>query len=82
MAYQRVYAYQVKVNGVRRMGGTMHADTMDEAVRRIMSRDGLTVARKAPVFRLCDGAMVPQAEWMFEGAKAEVCVWAPAAYFC
>lgn len=81
MAYRRVYAYGIMVGGVKRVGGTIHADSMEDAVRGLISREKLVIKRKRGVMRPCDGAMIPQAEWLFEGKHAYLLIWAPAEYF-
>lgn len=77
----RNYAYGIMVRGQKRIGGTMHADSMEDAVLRIARRDGLTVYRKPDVIRPMDNAVIGQAEWMYKGEKASVYVWAPPEYF-
>jgi hypothetical protein len=79
--YQRNYAYGIMVNGTKRIGGTIHANSMEDAVRGIMTRVGLTIERKESVYRPFDGALIPQAEWLLNEEKANIYVWAPPEYF-
>jgi hypothetical protein len=77
----KVYAYAVFVGGVKRFGGTMHADSVEEAVIKVAKRNKLTVEDNGSVVRPCDGATIQLAEWTLEGKKASVCIWAPPEYF-
>lgn len=79
--YRRNYAYAVHVRGVKRFGGTITADSMEQAVVAVARRDTLTIEDKGSVHRACDGSDVPQAEWRFGNDKATMYVWAPPEYF-
>jgi len=69
------------VGGEKKIGGTISADSMEDAVRRIAKRDHLKILNKQSVLRSCDNALIPQAEWLFNGKKASIYVWAPPEYF-
>lgn len=75
------YAYGVTVGGQKRVGGTMSADSMEDAVRCIARSLKMTIKDKGSVIRPCDMAVIQQADWMFEGQRASLYVWAPPEYF-
>ena len=80
--YRQQYAYSVLVNSVKRLGGCVHAASMDDAVTKIkQNHPTLVTVHKPSVTRPCDGATVPVADWMLDGKRAHVCVFAPATRF-
>jgi hypothetical protein len=78
---RRVYAYGVMVCGRKRYGGTVHADSMDDAAKRAATRCKLTIDKQEPSYRPCDGEIVKHAQWLLDGKKASLLVWAPPEYF-
>ena len=76
------YAYAITVNSKKRIGGVVHAESMEDAVKRVMSGNGLTAERQESAYRPCDGAIIPQARWLFRGERAFVYVYAPSECFC
>lgn len=71
----RNYVYAILVKGQKRVGGTIHADSMDDAVRRIMKRDNLSIFCPESTERFVSTT------WVYKGEKASVLVWAPPEYF-
>lgn len=70
----KVFAYMIVVKGAKQIGGTMHADSMEDAVNRIARRNELRITtQEYPAHRVT--------EWIFRGKKASVAVWAPPEYF-
>lgn len=80
MSYKRVYAYGIHVGGQKKCVGTIHANSMEEAIKGLIGKE-LNIDRKDSVYRPFDGATIPQAEWMWNGERAMVYIWAPPEYF-
>jgi len=75
------FAYRVVVRNQPRFMGTIHAKDMEDAVRRIINRDRLTIKKSEPVFRPCDASIIQVAKWMLGEEVANICVWARAEDF-
>lgn len=71
----RGYAYGIFVGGKKRVGGLVHADSMEDAVRRAARRNNLTISRTEHEYT------PDTVSWIFRGDKASVYVWAPPEYF-
>ena len=69
------YAYGISVGGQKKQVGTISATSMEDAVLQIATSNRMRMLRKPSVIRPCDGAVIPQAEWVFRGRKAEIYVW-------
>jgi hypothetical protein len=76
------YAYVITVGSKDRSSGVVHAESMEDAVKRVMSQNELIAERQESVYRPCDGAIIPQAKWLFRGERAFVYVYAPSECFC
>ena len=76
-----VYAYFVTVACKKRYGGTVHAENMDDAARKAAKICKLTIKRHEPFVRPWDGDVIQQADWMLDGKRACLAVWASADYF-
>lgn len=75
------YAYAVTVNCRKRIGGVVHADSMEDAVKRAAKSCKLTTRRHEPVIRPQDGAVIDRADWELDGKRAALYVYAPAERF-
>ena len=75
------YAYSVTVNGKKRFGGTTTAASMDEAARSAAKQCGLEIRQGKPTTRPMDGAVIKPADWMLDGKRAFLSVYAPAEAF-
>lgn len=71
------YAYAVTVNSKKRFGGTVHADSMDDAAQKAAAICKLTIQRSTPVTRPMDGQVIRPADWMLDGKRAFLYVYAP-----
>lgn len=73
----RCYAYGIMSKGRKRIGGTIHAASMEDAVDRIAMINGVTIDLR----RDSDG--VPNIlgpRWMMDGGKVSLYVWASPEY--
>ena len=64
------YAYFIMVKGKKRIGGMLHADSLDDAAKRIISISKLTLKKNESPFHT-------DYDWMFRGEKASVAIWLP-----
>lgn len=69
------YAYGVLVRGKKRFGGCIHAESMEEAVKAIAQVCKLKIKRTPQTY------LPDDFDWMLDGEKASVYVWAPPEYF-
>jgi hypothetical protein len=78
MSQRKTYAYGIFVKGRKRIGGTIGGESMDDAVRNIAHRNGLTLQPPDPDYPYAHPA---DTEWIFDGNHAQVYVWAPPRHF-
>ena len=69
---RRHFAYGILVGGRKRWGGTVTADTMEQAALAVARRCGLhrEVSDPCP----CDGYV--DVRFTYDGKRASVCIWA------
>lgn len=77
---RKSYAYRVipsdgPVNRPMYMG-TIHATSMDDAVRRIAKRDKLELRERGSCLRPCDSALIRSAHWYLGDKQMSILVWA------
>ncbi len=70
----RVYAYGVFVAGRKRYGGTIRADTMDQAAIHAAKICKLKM-------RYYENNLLQDVDWTLDGKRASIYVWAPPEYF-
>ncbi len=78
---RRQFAYFVMTGGKKRVGGTMTADSMEDAAERVIRREKIEVISEPSVIRPCDGAVIRPARMKYKGEWANVAVWVRAEDF-
>ena len=71
----RNFAYFIMAGGQKIVGGTVSADDMGEAAKKLVRREGLRVVDEGAVIRPCDGAVIPCAHFELKGRKVSMAVW-------
>lgn len=71
------YAYAIVDKLHKKLvGGTMHAESMDDALRAIVRCNKVTVRHLQTVIRPCDNAVIKCCEWIRNGEKVSIYVYA------
>ena len=75
------YAFAITVNSKKRIGGSIHATSMEDAVKRAAAIAKLELRQRPSVIRPVDGKIIKRADWFLDGKRAFLFVYAPAELF-